>query len=177
MLEDASKLPPKPRARCGEELKDRSNFPPHARVFRRAIAALLLAGFCLGSASPALASTETLRRSVSNLTQAPLDFLFSPMVAIVGVVTRMREQDDPIPVRVVFGGPGIVWNTGVNLGSSAIRFVTGGIELIPGILLVPFEADLDVLFSPVDSGGALFEMETPCCIDLKFGIDYTAAEY
>jgi len=126
---------------------------------------------------PAGATTETLRRSVSNLTQAPLDLILSPVVSISGVVTRMREQDDPVAVRVVFGAPGIVWNLGTNIGASAIRFATGAIELVPGVLLVPFDTDLDTLFSPVDNGGALFEMDTPCCIDVKFGIDYTAAEY
>ncbi|MCP4037611.1 MAG: hypothetical protein GY733_11785 [bacterium] len=150
---------------------------PTRRWRPRVVASLLLAGLVLTSSAPALASPDTLRRSVSNLVQAPLDLVFSPMVALVGVVTRMREQDDPIGVRLAFGAPGVVWNTGVNIGSSVIRFVTGGIELIPGVLLLPFEADLDPLFAPVDSGGALFEMETPCCIDVKFGIDYTAAEY
>jgi hypothetical protein len=148
----------------------------HSRI-RRFAATALLAAMCLAAPVPAQASSETLRRSVSNLTQGPLDLLLSPMVAIVGVVTRMRAQDDPVAVRVVFGVPGAVWNTGVNIGASTIRLVTGGIELVPGIFLLPFEADLDTLFSPVDNGGALFEMETPCCIDLKFGIDYTAAEY
>lgn len=122
-----------------------------------------------------MASTETLKRSVSNITQAPLDFLLSPMVGLLSVLTRMREQDDPTGVRVAFFLPGIVWNTGVNIGSSTIRLVTGGLELVPGIFLLPFDADLDSLYSPVANGAALVEFETPCCIDIKFGIDYTAA--
>lgn len=144
---------------------------------RRMIVASLLVGFVVATPLSAQASPETLKRSVSNLSQAPLDLLLSPMVGLVGVVTRMREQDDPVAVRVVFGGPGVVWNTGVNIGASVIRFVTGAIELVPGVLLLPFEADLDPLFAPVDNGGALVELETPCCLDVKFGIDYTAAEY
>jgi hypothetical protein len=146
----------------------------HSAPFR--IAAMLLATAVLvTSATPAVASTETLRRSVSNISQAPLDFLFSPFVGIYSVITRMREQDDPTAVRVAFFVPGIVWNTGVNLGGATIRLITGGIELIPGIFLVPFEADLDVLYAPVTNAAAMYEMETPCCIDVKFGIDYTAA--
>jgi len=127
--------------------------------------------------APALASTETLKRSVSNLTQAPLDLLFSPMTGMLAVATRMNEQVDPVAVRVAFALPGVIWNTGVNVGASVIRFITGGIEFGPGILLLPFEADLDPLFSPVRNAGAVVELDTPCCIDVKFGIDYTAAVY
>jgi hypothetical protein len=138
---------------------------------------MLMCSLIVSSSAPAMASTETLKRSVSNIAQAPLDLVFSPMVALLAVATRMSERDDPTAVRVVFALPGWIWNTGVNIGASTIRFVTGGVELIPGVLLLPFEADLDPLFSPVDDAAALFEMETPCCLDVKFGIDYTAAVY
>jgi len=143
----------------------------------RLAAAMLLCGLIVSSGAPALASPETLKRSVSNLTMAPLDLIFSPMVGLLSVITRMNEQDDPVGVRVAFALPGVIWNTGVNIGASVIRFVTGGIQLVPGVLLLPFEADLDPLFSPVDNAAALFEMETPCCLDVKFGLDYTAAAY
>ena len=142
-----------------------------------AAAWLLLFGVLLTVSLPANASTATLKRSISNITQAPLDLVFSPMVGLISVVEGMLEQDDPFWVPVGFALPGYVWNTGVNIGLSAIRFVTGGLELIPGVALLPFEADVGVLFSPVESAGALFEMDTPCCIDIKFGIDYTAAAY
>ncbi len=138
---------------------------------------MLMCGLIVSSSAPALASTETLKRSVSNIAQAPLDLVFSPMVALLAVATRMSEQDDPTAVRVAFALPGWIWNTGVNIAASTIRFVTGGVELIPGVLLLPFETDLDPLFSAVDDAAALFEMETPCCLDVKFGIDYTAAVY
>lgn len=143
----------------------------------RASASLVLFAALLTSSAPALASSETLKRSISNITQAPLDLVLSPMVAMISVVEGMLEQDDPVAVRVVFALPGYIWNTGVNIFASSIRFVTGGLELIPGVALLPFEADVGTLFSPVDSAGALFEIDTPCCIDVKFGIDYTAAVY
>ena len=147
------------------------------RFWFRPMASLVLLGVLLTSGIPALASTETLKRSISNITQAPLDLVLTPMVALISVIEGMREQDDPVAVRVAFFMPGYIWNAGVNVGASFIRFVTGGLELIPGVLLLPFEADLDPLFSPVYGAAALFEMDTPCCIDVKFGIDYTAAAY
>lgn len=150
---------------------------PRSRSRFRLVVSTLLCGLIVSSSAPALASTETLKRSVSNIAQAPLDLVLSPMVALLAVATGMSEQGDPVAVRVVFALPGWIWNTGVNIGASTIRFVTGGIELIPGVLLLPLEADLDPLFSAVDSAAALFEMEAPCCLDVKFGIDYTAAAY
>lgn len=134
--------------------------------------AISLSLLCGGAAS---ASTETLKRSLSNITQAPLDLLLAPMNGLLSVITRMGEQEDPNAVRVVFFVPGVIWNTGVNIGASTIRMITGTIELIPGVLLAPVDADLDPLFSAVDSAGALVELETPCCLYVKFGIDYTAA--
>lgn len=127
------------------------------------------------SSGGASASSDTLKRSVSNITQAPLDLILAPMNGLLSVITRMGEQEDPTAVRIAFFVPGVIWNTGVNIGASTIRMITGTLELIPGVLLFPVDADLGPLFSAVDSAGALVEFETPCCLDVKFGIDYTAA--
>ncbi len=150
---------------------------PESRRWFTPLASLLLASLLLTSSAPATASTETLKRSVSNIAQAPLDFVLAPMVGLLAVASKMREQDDPIGVRLAFAVPGVIWNTGVNIGSSVIRLVTGGLELVPGIFLLPFDAELDPLFVPVDNAAALVEIETPCCLYVKFGIDYTAAAY
>jgi hypothetical protein len=88
----------------------------------------------------------------------------------------MRDVKDSVAIRVFFALPGYIWYTGVNVGASVIRAVTGLLELVPGILLLPFEADLDPLFDAVENAGALVEVETPCCIYIKFGIDYTSPE-
>ncbi len=150
-------------------MKSRSSRSHGSRV----VVTLVLLAAILGAEAPASGSTKTLKRSVGNILQAPLDLVLSPTVALVSVVEGMREHDDPVPLRVAFFLPGVVWNTGVNLGASLIRLVTGGLELIPGVALLPFAADTDPLFSPVESAFALFETETSCCIDVKFGIDYT----
>jgi hypothetical protein len=49
--------------------------------------------------------------------------------------------------------------------------MTGVIEFLPGLGLLPFEADLDPLFSPAEKADALVDKETPI-LDVKFGIDY-----
>ena len=74
-------------------------------------------------------------------------------------------------VRVVYAVPGVAWNTTLIAGSGMIRCMTGLIELLPGIGLLPFKTDLDPLFSPAEKADALVDKETPI-LDVKFGIDY-----
>ena len=85
--------------------------------------AVATAALVVGPATSTFASTATLKRSASNLTEAPLDLVLSPMVGARSVATRIREHDDPLAVRVVFALPGVVWNTNVNIGASATRCV------------------------------------------------------
>jgi hypothetical protein len=145
--------------------------------YRLAACSILAASLVLLPSS-AWASQETLKRSVSNMLQSPLDLVLSPMTSLIGISTKMVEQQDSAGVRLFFAVPGYIWYTGVNVGASVIRGVTGLIEVIPGVLLFPFpEADMDPLFDPVDNAGALIEIDTPCCIYIKFGIDYTAPVY
>ncbi len=144
----------------------------------RLAACSMLAASLMLVPGPAVASPETLKRSVSNMVQSPLDLLLSPMTAMIGIATKMRDQEDSTAVRLTFVVPGYIWYTGVNVGASVIRGVTGLIEVLPGLLLLPFaESDLDPLFDPVDNAGALVEIDTPCCVYVKFGIDYTAPVY
>jgi hypothetical protein len=62
------------------------------------------------------------------------------------------------------------------VGASVLREVTGLIELLPGVFLIPFEADLDPLYDPVERGEALVEFENPV-VDIKFGINYQSPAY
>ncbi|MCZ6464194.1 MAG: hypothetical protein O7A09_07630, partial [Proteobacteria bacterium] len=72
--------------------------------------------------------------------------------------------------------PGYLWMLGVQVGASSVRTITGALELIPGIFLLPFEADLDPLYDPVDNSSALVEWENGV-IDVKFGIAYQGPSY
>lgn len=126
----------------------------------------------VGLAGPASASPETLKRSVGNLLFAPLDIAFTPIVSARDVVNNLQNVDDTMGVRVAYALPGYVWNMGVQVGSSTIRMIAGTLELLPGIGLFFFEADLDPLFSPVERAPALVDYDTPP-IHFKFGISYT----
>jgi hypothetical protein len=126
--------------------------------------------------SPVSASPETLKRSVENLTLWPLDLALSPVVAGKTVYQNLRDIDDSTAVRIAYPVPGFVWVTFVQAGSSVLRGVTGVFEFLPGLGLLPFEADLDPLFDPADENEALVDYETPV-YDFRFGISYTSAGY
>jgi hypothetical protein len=141
------------------------------RSRRAASIATALLALGLAGAPPASASPETLKRSVGNMLFGPLDVVFAPVVGTQTVYRNIQDIDDSMWVRVVYLLPGVAWNITLEAGSGIIRCMTGVIEFLPGLGLLPFEADLDPLFSPAEKADALVDKETPI-LDVKFGIDY-----
>ncbi len=135
----------------------------------------LLAGALL-LASPASATPETLKRSVGNIIQAPIDMALSPVVATRTVYQNLRDIDDTVGVRIAYVVPGIAWNTGVQAMAAVIREITGLLELVPGLGLFFLDADLDPLYAPIERGNALVDVDTTF-IHWKFGIDYTTVPF
>ncbi len=129
-----------------------------------------------GAASPAAASPETLKRSIGNILFAPLDIALSPIVAAHSIYRNLNDIDDSLGVRLAYPLPGFAWNTGLQIGAGAIRELAGLLEFVPGLILLPFEADMDPLFAPTEKANALVDIETTP-INVKFGIDYTSLPY
>ncbi len=135
------------------------------------------------------ASPETLRRSLGNIIQSPLDVVLAPVVAGRTLVSNLRDVDDTTAVQVFYAAPGYFWLAGVQVGAAVLRGVSGGLELLPGIFLLPFETDIDPLFDPADRGAAMVELENPLAENdiakwfpmvtwnVRFGVTYTSAEY
>jgi hypothetical protein len=140
--------------------------------------ALVGAAFALVSvvSSPVMASPETLKRSVENLTQWPLDLALSPVVAGKTVVQNLQDIDDSTAVKIVYPVPGFAFVTMVQAGAAVIRGVTGILEFLPGLGLLFFETDLDPLFDPADENEGLVDFETPV-YHVKFGVSYTSSGY
>ena len=126
--------------------------------------------------SPVSATPETLKRSVENLTQWPLDLVLSPVVAGKTVYTNLNDIDDSPAVQVAYTVPGFAFVTFVQLGAATLRGLTGALELLPGIGLLFFETDLDPLFDPSVDNEALVDFENPV-LNLKFGVSYTSSGY
>ena len=113
---------------------------------------------------------------MSNILFSPLDIALSPIVAASSIYRNLNDIDDSLGVRLVYTVPGFAWNTGVQIGAGGIRALAGLLELVPGLVLLPFEADMDPLFSPAEKADALVDIETRP-IDIKFGIDYSSLPY
>lgn len=140
---------------------------------RRGLAALALASSLLAPGA-AQAGGETLKRSVGNLIQAPIDVAISPVTAGVVEVRNLREIDDTLGVKIAYAVPGYLWLTGLHAGASVLRMLAGALELVPGLILLPFDAEMNALFDPAETGNALVSYDTPP-MDVRIGIDYTAA--
>ena len=136
--------------------------------------ALLALGLLALPAAPAAASPKTLKRSIENLTQFPLDVAMSPVVSAYTIQRNMREIGDSTAVRIFYPVPGFMWNTMVQVGAGVLRGVAGVLELGPGIVLLPFDADLDPLFDPSLDNEALVDWQNGI-YDVKFAVDYTTA--
>jgi hypothetical protein len=141
-------------------------------VTRLFAVALLALGLLALPAAPAAASPKTLKRSIENLTQFPLDVAASPVVAAYTIQRNMREIGDSLAVRIFYPLPGFAWNTMVQIGAGVLRGVSGALEFVPGIVLVPFETDMTPLFDPSLDNDALVDWENGY-YDVKFGVDYT----
>jgi hypothetical protein len=131
--------------------------------------ALILFVSTLASATP-----ETLKRSAGNVLFAPFDIAASPITAGKALYTNLREIDDARWKRIVFPIPGYIWILGVQIGGGAIREIAGLLELVPGLGLLFFDADLDPLFGPIERNEALVDVETPP-LNIKFGVNYIAS--
>ncbi len=139
---------------------------------RWAVGALTAILLC-AVASPASATSETLKRSIENIICAPVDILLSPVIALMTITDNMRFIDDSLGVQVAYPLPATAWNTGIVIGISVIREIDGLLELIPGMFLFFSESDIDPLFAPVENSEALYEIDSPIIL-LRFGMKYTA---
>lgn len=143
-------------------------------MIRPLAVALLALGLLALPAAPAAASPQTLKRSIENLTQWPLDVATAPVVSAWTIQRNLRDIGDSTLVRIAYPVPGFFWNTMVQVGAGVLRGVAGVLELGPGVVLLPFEADLDPLFDPSLDNEALVDWENGI-YDVKFAVDYTTA--
>jgi hypothetical protein len=145
-------------------------------ILRRVLAVGTAAALCALAAAPAAATPATLKRSVENLTQWPLDIVTAPWVAGQTIYQNMQSEPDTTAVKIVYPVPGYAWNLMVQLGASVLRGVTGVIEFVPGLILLPLDAEFDPLYDPVVDNPALVDVPTSI-YSLRFGITYTTGGY
>ena len=145
--------------------------PAVRRARRRAGALLFGLLLALAVAAPAGASPETIKRSVTNILFGPVDFVLGPIVGTRTVYYNIQDIDDTTAVRVFYVIPGVAWNSAMEMGGGVLRLFTGVLEFLPGLVLIPFEADMDSMFAPVERADALVDEDFDW-IQVKFGINY-----
>jgi hypothetical protein len=142
---------------------------------RRAPALIALLAVLL-SASPAAATYETLKRSLGNILFGPVDLVLAPVVATNTMYNNLRDIDDSTGVRAVFVPMGIGWNTTVQAMAGVVREIAGLIEFVPGLIVLPLEADLDAIYAPIERGNALIDRDT-AALRFKIGVDYMTVPF
>ena len=138
---------------------------------RPLIALAIASTLVVALASPAAATEATFKRALTNLLFGPLDIALSPIVGPRSVYQNLQDIDDSTGVRIVYAVPGAVWNTAFNIGGGMLRTFTGALEAIPGVLLLPFETDMDPIFAPPERAPALIDEESDFG-PIKIGINY-----
>jgi hypothetical protein len=136
------------------------------------LAAAMVVSLTALAPSPASATTATIRRSISNLLFFPFDFALSPFVATRAVYKNWRASDDTPAVKYGYALPAVPWAVSVNMGASLMRGLAGGLELLPGLVLIPFDADLSPLYDLSENNPALFDTEESLPLRVKIGVDY-----
>ena len=81
-----------------------------------------------------------------------------------GAATTARAQDG----YALFAP---IWNFSIEAGASVIRGVAGALELLPGIALVPFDAEMNALYDLPESQPAWVDQGSES-FKVKFGINY-----
>ena len=144
---------------------------PVRSIRRGLIVAAASLALLTAASAPAAASPETIKRSLTNMLFGPLDIVLSPITGTRSVYNNLRDIDDTLGVQIFFTIPGVAWNIAYVLGGGVIRTFTGGLEFIPGLVLIPFEADMDPLFAPPEKADALIDEEYDL-MTVKIGINY-----
>jgi hypothetical protein len=126
------------------------------------------------SPAPAEASPQTLLRGLGNVALAPLDAALAPVTTFIGLRQNLQDIDDSPGVRLFYPIPAFFYATSIQIGCAWIRSLSGGLEVAVGVLVLPFDTDLDPLFDPVDDADALVEIDIDYMdYPLRFGVNYT----
>jgi hypothetical protein len=147
-----------------------------ARLFALRHSVLLVVALALlVVAAPGVshAGGKTLARSMQNLFLFPADLVLSPFVGGKAVFNAWRDSDDSTAVKWGYAPFAPIWGISVQAGASIIRGVAGALELLPGLVLLPFGAEMDPLYDLPENQPALVDQEAGP-VRIKFGIDYLA---
>jgi hypothetical protein len=134
----------------------------------------LVALLVAAAPAPSHAGPKTLIRSFQNLLFFPLDFALSPFVGGKAIWEKWRDSDDSTAVKWGYAPFAPIWGNSVQAGASVLRGVSGALELLPGLVLLPFDAEMEPLYDLSETQPALVDQEAGP-VRIKFGVDYLSA--
>jgi hypothetical protein len=114
---------------------------------------------------------KTAIRAVQNLVFFPIDFALSPFVGGKAIWEKWRDSDDTKAVKYGYAPFAPIWGISVQAGASVLRGVGGALELLPGLVLIPFDAEMDPLYDLPETQPALVDQEAGP-VKVRFGVDY-----
>lgn len=145
----------------------------HVALRHSIFLAVVLALLIVAAPGVSHARGKTLVRSMQNLILFPFDLALSPYVGGKAVFLAWKDSDDTKAVKYGYAPFAPIWGISVQAGASIIRGVAGALELLPGLVLLPFDAEMDALYDLPETQPGLVDQEAGP-VRIKFGIDYLA---
>ena len=131
--------------------------------FATAFATALAITMTVSMATPrdALASPDTLRVAIEDIVFGAVDVVAAPVTGGVATARNLDAVSDNGFLQGLYAVPGWLGLTGLQFAQGSLRIVTGAIQLVPGIVLFPFEADVPEDFNVFRSGEKLVDLRNP----------------
>ena len=129
-----------------------------ARGFVAPLSAGLVLWLGTGAAS---ASPDTLRVALEDVIMGTVDVVVAPGNGGIATVRNLDEVSDDGFLQGLYFVPALLGLTTLQVAQGALRVATGAVELIPGIFLFPFEADLDPDLNVFRRGELMVDLENP----------------
>lgn len=112
----------------------------------------------VGAAS---ASPDTLRMALEDILLGAADIVVAPANGCIATARNLDEVSDNVFLQGLYSVPAALGLTTLQAVQGALRTATGIVELIPGIILFPFEADLDPDLNVFRRGDLMVDLENP----------------
>ena len=115
----------------------------------------------LAFATPAQASPDTLRLAFEDMTFGAVDVAASPVTAGVATAKNLDAVSDHPVLQGLYVLPGWLGLTFLQVGQGVLRAVVGAVEVLPGLALFPFDADVPEDWNVFRRGDLLVDARNP----------------
>jgi hypothetical protein len=107
------------------------------------------------------ASPDTLRVAIEDIVFGAVDVAAAPATGGMATFQNLDAVSDNGFLQGAYAVPGWLGLTLLQVAQGTLRVVTGTIQLVPGIVLFPFKADVPEGFNVFRSGEKLVDVRNP----------------